>query len=76
MPERYLVRCTSSDPAQPMSGIYAARLTNTGMVATWQRERAARYENQSDAAFVVSRLANKFHGTKWAAEAIGVDISA
>lgn len=70
MTERYLVRCTSSDPAQPMSGIYAARLTITGMVATWKRERAARYESQTAAASIVSRLAKKFSGTQWAAEPV------
>jgi hypothetical protein len=70
MTERYLVRCTSSDPAQPMSGIYAARLTITGMVATWKRERAAQYDRLAEASLVVARLANKFRGTQWAAEPV------
>lgn len=65
MSERYLVRCATSHPAQPMSGIYAARLTNTGMVATWQQERAARYESEMDATSAARRLASKFTGTTW-----------
>lgn len=65
MSERYLVRCAASDPAQPMSGIYAARLTATGMVATWKPERAARYDSQPAAAGIASRLARKFSGTAW-----------
>ncbi len=65
MSERYLVRCATSDPAQPMSGIYAARLTITGMVATWKQERAARYDSQTAAAGIASRLARKFSGTTW-----------
>lgn len=65
MPERYLVRCAVSDPAQPMSGIYAARLTATGMVATWKQERAARYDSQTAAAGIASSLSKKFSGTSW-----------
>jgi len=65
MSESYLVRCTTSHPAQPMSGIYAARLTATGMVATWKQERAARYDSKTAADGVASRLARKFTGTAW-----------
>lgn len=63
MSEHYLVRCTATGRA--MSGIYAARLTATGMVATWKRERAAHYDSESDAASVASRLSRKFSGTTW-----------
>lgn len=72
MPERYLVRCAASDPAQPMYGIYAARLTATGMVATWIQDRAARYESSLAAADVARRLARKFTGTIWTAEPVEV----
>ncbi|MEY4592276.1 MAG: hypothetical protein RIR18_1171 [Pseudomonadota bacterium] len=72
MSERYLVRCAASDPAQPISGIYAARLTTTGMVATWKQERAARYESALDAADVARRLARKFMGTIWTVDPVGV----
>ena len=72
MTERYLVRCAASDPAQPMSGIYAARLTTTGMVATWIQDRAARYESALAAADVVRRLTRKFTGTSWTAEQVEV----
>lgn len=65
MSDSYLVRCTTSQPAQPMSGIYAARLTATGMVATWKQERAARYDTKTVAEGVASRLARKFSGTAW-----------
>lgn len=65
MADRYLVRCSASQPAQPMSGIYAARLTTTGMVATWKQERAARYDSEKDAATAARRLAGKFSGTSW-----------
>ena len=65
MSDGYLVRCSVSHPAQPMSGIYAARLTNTGMVATWKQERAARYDSEADAARAARRLAGKFTGTSW-----------
>lgn len=65
MSERYLVRCATSHPAQPMTGIYAARLTATGMVATWKQERAARYDSERDAASAARRLAGKFTGTTW-----------
>ena len=34
MNERYLVRCTAAT-GQALTGIYAASLTATGMVATW-----------------------------------------
>ncbi|UCV16734.1 hypothetical protein [Quatrionicoccus australiensis] len=48
-----------------MAGIYAARLTATGMVATWKQERAARYDSETDAATAARRLAGKFSGTSW-----------
>lgn len=63
MSERYLVRCTAA--GQAMAGIYAARLTATGMVATWKQERAARYESEMDAASTARRLDGKFSGTAW-----------
>lgn len=62
--ELYLVRCTAAG-SRAMAGIYAARLTNTGMVATWQQERAARYDTKTAAEGVASRLARKFSGTVW-----------
>jgi len=64
MNERYLVRCTAA-AGRAMAGIYAARLTATGMVATWKQERAARYDSKVDAEGVASRLARKFSGTAW-----------
>lgn len=64
MSERYLVRCTAA-AGRAMAGIYAARLTATGMVATWQQERAARYDTKTAAEGVASRLARKFSGTAW-----------
>lgn len=64
MTERYLVRCTAA-AGRAMAGIYAAGLTTTGMVATWQRERAARYGSQAAAAGVASRLRKRFSGTTW-----------
>ena len=64
MTDRYLVRCTAA-AGRAMAGIYAARLTATGMVATWQQERAARYESEADAAHVAIRLGKKFTGTAW-----------
>lgn len=64
MSEYYLVRCTVA-AGRAMTGIYAARLTTTGIVATWKRERAARYDSESAAASVASRLARKFSGTSW-----------
>jgi len=69
----YLVRCTSA-AGRAMSGIYAAGLTTTGMVATWERDRAARYESKNDATGVASRLAKIFAGTAWTAELAGVDV--
>ena len=71
MNERYLVRCTAAT-GQAMTGIYAASLTATGMVATWKRERAARYESTTDATGVASRLGKKFAGTVWTEEAVEV----
>lgn len=64
MSERYLVRCTAA-VGRAMAGIYAASLTTTGMVATWKRERSARYESEADAATVARRLERKFTGTTW-----------
>ncbi len=64
MSERYLVRCTAA-AGRAMAGIYAARLTATGMVATWKQERAARYDSKTAADGVASRLARKFSGTAW-----------
>ncbi len=71
MSERYLVRCTAAK-GRAMSGIYAAGLTATGMIATWKRERATRYESKVAAAGVASRLGKKFTGTVWSAEAAEV----
>lgn len=64
MSNRYLVRCTAA-AGRAMAGIYAARLTTTGMVATWKQERAARYDSEADAACTARRLAGKFTGTTW-----------
>ena len=64
MSERYLVRCTAA-AGRAMAGIYAARLTASGMVATWKQERAARYDSKTAAEGVASRLARKFSGTSW-----------
>ena len=64
MSDRYLVRCTDA-VGRTMAGIYAAGLTATGMVATWQQERASRYDSKTTAAGVASRLACKFSGTAW-----------
>ncbi|MBI4740725.1 MAG: hypothetical protein HY777_04010 [Betaproteobacteria bacterium] len=69
MPERYLVRCTAAD-GWAMAGIYSAGLTVTGMVATWQQERATRYDCPTAAAGAASRLAKKFRGTQWSAEPV------
>ncbi len=64
MSERYLVRCTAAK-GWAMSGIYAAALTTTGMVATWKNERAARYDSKASAEGDATRLARKFPGTAW-----------
>lgn len=64
MPDRYLVRCTAA-AGRAMSGIYAASLTTTGMVATWKQDRAARYDSETAAANAARRLARKFSGTSW-----------
>ena len=64
MSELYLVRCTAA-AGRAMAGIYAARLTATGMVATWKQERAARYDSETDATNTARRLARKFSGTSW-----------
>ena len=55
MSERYLVHCSAA-LGRTMVRIYAAGLTATGMVATWKRERAARYESEAAAATVARRL--------------------
>ena len=66
MSERYLVRCTSAI-GWAFVGIYLAKLPAiSGMVATWKQERAARYETESAAANVSTRLARRFSGTIWA----------
>lgn len=64
MTDRYIVSCTAA-AGRAMAGIYAVRLTATGMVATWTRERAARYDSKTAAATVGRRLACKFSGTTW-----------
>lgn len=64
MSNRYLVRCTAA-AGRAMAGIYAARLTATGMVATWKQERAARYDSKTAADDVAYRLTRKFSGTAW-----------
>ena len=64
MPDRYLVRCTTS-AGRAMVGIYAARLTTIGMVATWKEERAASYDSKTEAASAARRLAGKFSGPSW-----------
>lgn len=71
MSERYLVRCKSA-VGYALAGIYAASLTPTGMVATWQQERAARFESDAIAADVVRRLASKFTGSVWGVESVEV----
>jgi hypothetical protein len=72
MTDRYLVRCANSQPAQPMTGIYLGRITDTGMVATWRQERAARYENEFAASDVARRMGRKFTGTTWTVEPVEV----
>lgn len=67
MHEGYIVRC-STGVGRAMAGIYAARLTATGMVATWKQERAARYDTKSIAIDTARRLAKKFTGTTWEVE--------
>lgn len=66
MTDSYLVRCKEA-PGRAMAGIYAAKLTTTGMVATWKPERAALYDTQDSAAAVATRLTHKFSGTTWEA---------
>lgn len=63
----YLVRCGTSHPAQPMTGIYVAGLTISGMVATWKPSRARHFESATEAGIVASRLARRFTGTTWEA---------
>lgn len=67
MPDLYMVRCGTSHPAQPMTGIYVAALTISGMVATWKPGRARRFESATEAENVASRMARKFTGTTWEA---------
>jgi len=64
MSDYYLVRCTAAT-GRAMAGVYAARLTTTGMVATWKQERAARYESEGAAVRAARRLTGKFAGTTW-----------
>lgn len=64
MSDGYLVRCTAAE-GRAMAGIYAARLTATGMIATWKQERAVRYDNKTAAIDDARRLARKFSGTSW-----------
>lgn len=64
MSNSYLVHCTAA-LGRTMAGVYAAGLTASGMVATWKRERAARYESEADATAVARRLERKFSGTTW-----------
>lgn len=67
MSDAYMVRCGTSHPAQPMTGIYVAGLTISGMVATWKPGRARRFESATEAESVASRMARKFAGTTWEA---------
>ena len=65
MPDRYLVRCSSAI-GWAMAGIYLSRLPAiSGMVATWKRERAARFETETAAANAALHLARRFSGTTW-----------
>jgi len=72
MSSHYLVRCTAA-AGRTMTGIYAARLTTTGIVATWKKDRAARYDRKAAADGIAARLARRFAGTVWIVEAVGVD---
>lgn len=72
MTDRYLVRCANSHPAQPMTGVYLGKITNTGMVATWKQERAARYETALTASDAARRMGRKFTGTTWTVEPVEV----
>lgn len=73
MSDRYIVRCTAA-VGRAMSGIYAASLTPTGMVATWQQERAARHDSEAVASRTARELMRKFSGTVWGIEPVGVDV--
>lgn len=64
MSESFLVRCSAA-PGRAMAGVYAARVTTTGIVATWKQERAARYQSEVDAVSAARRLGSKFSGTIW-----------
>ncbi len=64
MSESFLVRCSAA-PGRAMAGVYAARVTATGIVATWKQERAARYESEGAAVRAAHRLTGKFAGTTW-----------
>jgi hypothetical protein len=55
-----------------MTGIYAARLTTTGIVATWKKDRAASYHSKAVADGIAASLARRFTGTVWTLEAVGV----
>lgn len=64
MTDRYLVRCTAA-AGRAMAWIYAARLTATGIVAIWKRERATEYDEEVAATIVARRLERKLSGTTW-----------
>lgn len=70
----FLVYCTA-DTFNRLQGRYAAQVTHTGMIAAQRIERAARYASQGSAQDIARRLANKFHGTAWAAVSL-VDMEA
>lgn len=71
MNELFKVRCTAA-PNRMMAGMYAAGVTGSGMVATWDVQRAAMHTSRADAAELASRLGRNFSGTVWAVEAVGV----
>jgi hypothetical protein len=71
MNELYKVRCTAA-PGRMMAGMYAAGMTGSGMVASWDGQRAALHTNRTDADNLASRLARQFCGTTWTVEAVGV----
>ncbi|MDD5478741.1 hypothetical protein [Rhodoferax sp.] len=71
MGELYKVRCTHA-PSRGMAGMYAAGHTTSGMVATWNSQRAAVHTVRTDADDMAARLARSFSGTVWAIEAVGV----
>ena len=67
MNERFIVCCKSA-VGYGLAGIYAVRLTPTGMVATWARERAARHESEAEAARMAGKLRRKYSGSVWGIE--------